>query len=70
MTYADHLKIYKAKCDMRSNTVRYYEELGVADEIEVLDFLNVLHELDIALVEYLDYFSECVREDVNLDWEA
>ena len=44
--------------------------MGVADEIEVLDFLKVSHELDIALVEYLDYFSECVKEDVNLDWEA
>ena len=44
----DHFKIYKAKFDMLSDTVRYYEELGVADEIEVLDFLKVSHELEIA----------------------
>ena len=70
MTYADNLKIYKAKCDMLSHSIRVYEEMGVAGGDEILDFILVFHELEIATGEYLDYFGYCVREYVNLDWEV
>ena len=70
MTFADNLKIYKAKCDMLSNTIKVYEEMGVAGGDEILDFVFISYELEIATGEYLDYFCYCVREDFNLDWKA
>jgi hypothetical protein len=69
MTYADQLGILNADFKLKQAVVRQFEAVGFGDAGEIIDYIIADYHYELAKAEYFQYFSRCVRMDINLDTE-
>lgn len=69
MTYAEHINILSASYRLKSKLVKKRFQLGFTDTNDIISYFQEEKDSEEARVEYFEYFTKCVRMNLDLDQE-